>query len=275
MRKKLKNKLFKKLSARKRRILKQKALIYSTVSLFVMLLSFLYWLSFLPGITINNIDIQAAALQYNKELKKEINKYVYDSIFAGWTEYYPKLNYFLFDAKKLKQNLEFIFPKAHSLEVKKEDFHKLIVKYKERIPKYFLCLTDKHCYLIDKTGFFFETLSKADIPNKNLIEISDAELENTKLLRYQLPETKLKIIETVKENIDEDIRKIEFLAEQQFNVYTSKHFIKFIANENLNKEFETYNFVKDNILQDKQIEYIDLRFVPKVYYKEYEKEDKE
>ncbi|MCE9628588.1 MAG: FtsQ-type POTRA domain-containing protein [Candidatus Vogelbacteria bacterium] len=277
----------KKRSLRRRKIL---------LSLFIGLVV-VFLIGFVLVLRLNIFIIQEINIVGNKVVKTESLMSLTEKRLAGnYLFVIPKNNNFLFSPFYLGQNIIKNFPDIENVTVQREGFTKLEVKVSERSPKLLWCLSaveGDECFYADKTGFLF-----APAPNfsDNILfkvyGLIDSDPIGGRPLSAERFSGLLSIIDSLpglvksagitpavprRLTIDRagDCRVLisgsnttasSTTAGTWTIVFNQTQDLPTLAS-NLNTVFATPEFQADLISADHQLDYIDLRFGKKVFYK--------
>ncbi len=223
-----------------------------------------------PVIQIQDIKINGNIFVPVQEIQDKTNT-VLDSNIIGII---PKRNIFLFSARevelKLKEN-----PAIVSVEIKKDFFNTILIEIVEQEKEMVYCTSIERgeCYYINKTGFLYAKISDFIIPEQEVIIYSE---QGIKKIEDTILEKELytDVVSFIKSSARYDIRigevfiksdgLIEFVTRDNVRIITSIYddFAKDF--NNLVVLFEKQVLIKDQLLK---VEYIDLRFGNKVFYK--------
>ncbi len=223
-----------------------------------------------PQIQIRDVKINGNIFVPIQEIQDKTNS-VLDSSIIGII---PKRNIFLFSARevesKIKEN-----PAIVSVKIKKDFFNTILIEITEQEKEMVYCtsLERSECYYINKTGFLYAKISDFIIPEQEIIIYSE---QGTKKIEDTLLEKELytDVVSFIKSSARYDVRigqvfiksdgLIEFVTRDNVRLITSVYddFAKDF--DNLVALFEKQVLVKDQL---SLVEYIDLRFGNKVFYK--------
>lgn len=230
----------------------------------------IFFLFFIPQLRINNIAIAGADGKAAKDLENEIksilqNKYYY---------IIPKDHLFFYPRDEIEALLEKKF-RVQKFGIDKDYPSALKISISEREPWALWCSAENQgkCLLIDRDGFAFENAPLT--AGTAVLKIIDARNSNP-LGKNILPEGDFSLlrffIEEIPKNIDEKISSVNIKASGKgFLIYFKTGWYAFIDNEtDKDKAIQNVNLALNNSeIKDKRskLEYIDLRFEDKVFYK--------
>jgi cell division septal protein FtsQ len=246
----------------------QKIRVYIFLSFFVLFIGVLVYLSTLPKFQITTVEVNDLQFvskdEVNNVIQKELNKKILWLI--------PRSNIFLFSSKKIEreimQNPAFI-----SVKINKDFFNTISIIITEQEKHALYCTNESNtlCYFVNPEGMLYsQTQSISD--SEILIYVLDKELQNKDfIINTETYKHISNFIKSVKQ-LDIQIQKmfifsdgvIEFETNTQTRIRTSifdnfeNNFISFVA------LFEQNILQKDKMFE---IQYIDLRFGNKVFYK--------
>lgn len=234
-----------------------------SVVLIVVVLGFVTWLFlFASFLQADNIIISG-----NKEIKTENIKSI--------AEKFANKNIFLVNTKNIQKEILNNFPEIKQVEVKKNYFKTLAVRVEERSPVAIFCVTENSasCSFVDGDGIIFK---QAETTNDFVIVRSQTMPSDLVLgkqvLDKNILDAILKTQKTLKENYGVVVTTAVIQNETRLNVKTSENWQVYfnIENNNINSQIEKINLLLKNEIQiqDRQkLQYIDLRFKDRVYYK--------
>lgn len=184
--------------------------------------------------------------------------------------YVPKDNFFLFSAKDAQ---EFILKNDLGIvEVNKKFPNKIELKFLEIKPKFIYCnpyrgSTSIDCYYMDKRGFLYEFAPNFTENPLPLIETgSEAKVGDYILMSDRASFLSDFVVELGKMNLD--AKKIK--AEKDLTIFLKQGWhIILLANETRPPEeiAEKLKLILDQKIKNSPLEYIDMRFPNKAFYK--------
>jgi hypothetical protein len=107
------------------------------------------------------LTIQNVAVEGNKTVDDMAISAVIEEELAGkyfWI--YPKRNALIYPAGEIVASVGAAFPRLSSIELAEDDFQNLRLKVAERKGEYLWCLPDESCYFADSNGFVFALAPK-------------------------------------------------------------------------------------------------------------------
>lgn len=237
----------------------------------VVFIVFVYLFLFLPQIQISNIHILGNQKINSEDIlditKKSLNKKIFG---VGNFELISK-SYFLASTENIKKNILKNYPQIKNINVNKKVFSEIKIDIKERVPFAKYCIENEienNCWLFDEGGVVFEKSDIIDLPI-----VKETNNDDIVLGEKLIDENIVLLIGTV-QNILKDyniVIKEIFVDKLEVAIKTSELWqIKI----NLEKKLEDQTTkLKLLLLEEiseqkrKNIEYIDLRFKDRVYYK--------
>jgi len=265
------------ISAKKKRALRRKIFAYSGLLLVGLLLATFVQLSALESLNIRQISVKG-----NKELAWKVQNFLHEKIFSK--------NYYLFspynkltlnESKLLAEALE-AFPEIKSIEDRSANFAHFNLQIELRDPAFLYCKVEdekKLCYFSDKDGFIFKK-AKIDSSESPLPEI----YLNEKFLKRKLKATLLQsqianeYLEKVRYIVNNEkvkdlhFKEFHFFENGDLWVYSDTFYVK-LRQDNV-ENINYLNFaIKNSYLNLDNLDYADLRFKSRIYYKE--KQNKE
>ncbi len=229
----------------------------------------------MESIQIRKVNIEGTNI-INKE---EVQNIVDESLSGNYLWLIPKSNTFLYSVKKLNKILVDKFPGISSLDVGRENLQKIYIKIVERKPQTLWCRGGEgenvpDCYFVDSTGVVF---ASAPFFSGNVYFIYRGGLNKEDPLGAQIFSREdflafEDFIKQINNKFKISIVGVELKDQEDFDLLLSSG-TRIMLNKNT-----PYNDMYDNldaILKDTQfssstlptLDYIDMRFGNKVYYK--------
>lgn len=235
--------------------------------LFALFLGIAIYLSTLPIFRIEQYEINGNRAIEKNEIESGLN-----NALSGFYFYFiPRKNYFLVTKKSIEKNLLGVFPRVEEVSIEKKPFRGLLIQIKEREPWAVYC--SQKCFFIDKSGFAYE---ESFINSGNLIRLIRGDDENIFAGKYALHGKIISIFSDVEDKINllELGPVIEYglssKSPEELKIKTGGGFyLIFNLNDDRDKIFTVLETVLNEEIKEKRwnLEYIDLRFGNKVFYK--------
>lgn len=258
----------KKLRDRKRR----KKLFIGTFLSFIpiVFISLIARLSYIDYFQINNISISGNTVLSEKEIEIYINQKIHEPLLYFFSQAtaltYPK--------KEIKDYIASKGLIVKDYKVTVDSFKTIEVQIKERDAVARLC-NDKSCFLLDQEGLAY---MQDDIEYKNVINFSSKYLESfvlgSTLAKKEYFSEFISFINMIND-LGFQSHKIDISKQNDLlvNTGTTSPMFFLAFGQDMNKLEERLNaLMKDQVFKDKilknRIDYIDLRFGNKIYYKE-------
>ena len=256
------------LKKKKKKVIKIK--IYLTVFFVILALTGLIFLSRLQSTLISNVQISGTLFVEQSEIEQKTNTILNKNFL--WI--IPLKNIFLFPKQTLVQSIK-ENPAVVSVKIKKNFPNTLIIEIVEQEKQVIYCTTPEktECMYVNKDGFIYAQVKDIIIPEQEILIFN--EKENKKIEEQILDQKKYEeIILFVKNLARQEIKikeiyirtdsTIDFISRTDTRLVTSM-FDEFEKDfRNLVALFEQNILTKDQL---SQVEYIDLRFGNKVFYK--------
>jgi len=186
----------------------------------------------------------------------------------------PRDNFIFYPKNKIKSDLLNTFPSIQSIDISRVDIHSLLISIKEKTPQYLWCedsLSDKsECFYTDHNGFVFSPVSLLD--SKAYVYLFGREIESKENTGYLFADSQLfnKIIK-VKDILNNtspvvsiahmDNQDISFKLKNGIDVYVD-------MSKDVDETINRLNvFFAGEHKPINQLEYIDARFGPKLFFK--------
>lgn len=265
------------LGKRRRKVLIARSIILG-VSV-VVLVYLLAWVFRLEQINIDEIRISGNSIVKNEEIMKVANRDLDKTYFL----LSPKTNILFYPKQKIIRDLQTKFTLIETVDIKFRNFHTIEIKVVERKPFALWCgkeiVSNSGCYFLDKNGFifskapdftgsvFFKFYGKNFSQGQSLGDtvlgseyMEVEEFNGFQLFNKSLNNIGLKPVLLLKV----DSRDYNMWLESGTKIQFSKEQSLTTLLDNLESILNSESLTNESI---KNIEYIDLRFGNKVYYK--------
>jgi len=250
------------------------------------------WLSRQPHVQISNVIIEGVVSLTEENVQKEI-----ESELKGYTWFvFPNRNIFFHPKEAIKDRVLNAFPEISDVTLKRRGFRALTAEVQERAPIALWCGEHEQisfiahdeplCYFLDESGVIFQYAPRPS--TTSFFEFYSAKPE-TKIRRGSLREEplgmqflpkddfpKLMDFKEALERLGIHPRKLvissednyEFILENDIRIIFSPHNDFQLLLGNINAALQTSAVTRED-LADKtpDLQYLDLRFQKKVYYK--------
>jgi hypothetical protein len=224
--------------------------------------------------TIKKISIEGNSSISADKILDKVSEYSSGKYFM----FFPKDNIFLLPAQKITDNLYLAFPRVEALSLNKNFPDAVFIKIKERAPEALLCAEAEGspaggCAFVDGKGFVFEKAPyfSGDIFLKLLDERE--EKHQIELRKNIISEDEFKKLIEFKNLARKNDIKISSLILKKDNLYEfrTEEGWRILLNERNapTLSFENLKIALDSEVKEerKNLDYIDLRFGNKVFYK--------
>lgn len=228
-------------------------------------------LSYLPSLRVNEIDIAGARVYDAMEIEHVVRNYT-----AGAYWYVlSKDNVALYPRASLEELLLYTFPRIKTIDISRTGTHDVAIDIEERAPYAYWCTmpapdAEQVCWHIDAEGLIYEQVATT---TPSVIRFTGGVSEDEPLRTNIAPEyfaQIARIAEGIQNETDLHIDTISFLGDETHMQIEPGWTLKLVASEaadNLLSKFKAIldtNGLRANI---EDIEYIDMRFGERVYYK--------
>jgi len=216
-------------------------------------------LFYIPKFRIQKISIQGNSTLHKEEIISNVSR----SLEGRYWGIFPRDNIFIFPKEKISNNLSNTFPRVKSVILKSDFPNSLLVEIDEKKPSAIFC-EGEFCGFIDEDGAIFETAAffSDNVYVKFYSEIG--RMENLNNFKRMMDFIAL----LSKENIE--ITSVILGEEGLLKFFTSERW-SILLNDNDNFQIALENLklaLGEQIKEKRQaLEYIDLRFGNKIYYK--------
>lgn len=245
-----------------------------SIVVFVATIWFLFFSSYLQ---INSILISG-----NKELKSEdilqiSNENIFKKLFSIGNWDVTTKSIILVNSKNIKRDILNKFPKIQEVLVTKKLFQTIEINIKERKAVAVFCkgnqIPPKDCYFIDELGIIFEEIKEAQnnfvVIRKN--DFTENNIIGAQAVEKNITESILKIQKTFKDNYNVDILDVLITTPFRLNIKTAENWqIYLTTDSDLNMQITKLNLLLEEEISEqirKKLQYIDLRFKDRAYYK--------
>jgi len=261
----------------KKREIFKKFKIFIFLFAFIFCLSGVYWLIFyseffsIKKIEINDLNHQSVFISKEEildEIKKQNRKYLLPYL-------QDSLSFVLISQEELIKNIINKHPEIEKLEAKLNIQKGILnVIYQPRKEKFNLCFLDNECFLLDINGVPFK---KINTKNSSLDTIYLKQKEDIILGEKLLEKNNLKELEKIALSLKErqdlfifDSFILDKKNSPDYQIITNKKMKIFLNfKEDISEIILILEKLKNQQLKGTfdRVDYIDLRYLPKVYYK--------
>lgn len=252
---------------------KQKVKKIKTYSIFflvlVSLVAFVYVLR-LPYFQVAEVKIHGNVFVETQEIQQQ----TWDLLNKNILWIIPNKNIFLFSKRKLEESIK-SNPAIISVKIRKDFFHTLSIEIQEQEKEMIYCtsLEKTECFYINKKGFIYAKIDDIIIPEQEIIIYNEKEKKSLKDTLIN-EETYTDIVLFVRNLARQEIKIKEVYIKADstvdFVTWDNTRFVTSIFDEykkdfaNLMALFDQQVVIKEQL---SNVEYIDLRFGNKVFYK--------
>ncbi len=254
--------------------------------LFFLMVLLLSWLSKLEKFDIQNINITGNLSAGRQDLtvkEDDIFKIITENISGKYFKLFSKSNILIYPKVKIEKELLDSFPQIKEIKISFGDFQSITIDVIERKPYAIWCdgLMDEKCYFMDSFAYlyeeapsfsnnvYFKYLGDLDdvatsTPIDNILrqiylkEAEDGQFERVNLFIRFLKDININSYKLIiKENNDYEL------------FFNNESKLIFDGKQNFEEIFENLQatLIELGDLEDKEFEYIDLRFDRKILYK--------
>jgi cell division septal protein FtsQ len=226
-------------------------------------------------ILIKEVEIEGNSVIFDKEIKE----IVHENLSGSYFYLFQKSNFLLFPKEAIKKEILKEFERVEDVDFSIENFEKLTISIKERRPHYLYCgdfvKEEEKCFFLDNDGLIYST--SPTFSGNVFIRFYGPINGDNPVGKVFLPESKFKSLTSFFNSLMqarlEPIR-LERLEDDDIEVYLeSGGKIIFNLKQDMTKLSEDLNSILEDPAFEQErenisdLEYIDLRFGNKVYYK--------
>ncbi len=266
------------------RVMKSKTF-WIIVLVFLMCAGLAYFLLLSDMFQVEEIEVFGNQKVNQEEVLQEIEPRIEKELKAGPFSLFSSRSIFLVGARPLERHIKHIFPRVGEVVVKRKLPSVLSLEIKERDSFVELCLLSGECYKADEQGVVFE--KSADVKEETEGEVQVFQVKREELMvivvkgftkpdlgSEAIPPLYLagasEIENKIKNSMQMEPRELSLEGEQLI-VDVGKGFkIYFDLDKNVEEQLFNLELVLREKLSDQnleELEYIDLRFGNRVYYK--------
>ncbi len=231
------------------------------------------WASYLPRFTIQTVSVSGTD-QLSPAL---VSAFIQTKLYPGTHPFIAPNDMFRFDEEKLGKDIEAFFPRVKSASISRPSFFStdLEVRITERQPFALWCASDETCYQMDDSGFLFAAGPQASsTPTLSHYIFWGGVASSTNPVGSSFVPAHLPgILSFMKLLPQADLAPLgaTIVSDEDFDVPVSQGFyLKASFGEDAGALLSNLQLVlSSDALQGREgdLEYIDLRFGDKVYYK--------
>lgn len=233
----------------------------------VTLVLLLSWASRHPRINVSEVSVTGV-----RELPQRVVEAFAENILNnGSFKIFSRNNIFLYPRSKIEREILSEFPRAMAASVSLSSIKdpSVVVEIKEREPHSLWCRSERDCFFLDETGFIFSEAEGVTLGGGNIFTggfVGDSPVGSVLLPNHFSRVTKL--IESVR-GLGINVKSLDILNDTDFSITDSEGMQLRVSFSQSNDEIVSNlkAILGSSAIKDKDIEYIDLRFGNRVYYK--------
>ncbi len=256
----------------------QRTLLKVGLSLFILVgvCTLLYSVPRFPQLTIEQVSVHGNEVVSTATIERTVE----DKLSGFYVHFFPRRTAFLYPKEALTEALQTLDPHIESASVSLSNFHTLEVEVLERKPFALYCgsevvATSSTCYFLDEDGYIFSDAPQfSDAPFISFYGTTTAPIITSHLLRKDEFKAVSYTVQELAKLHYEVIRialKEEGLVEMTLKIGAKILFAQDSdygkALNNLKALVSSDSFKEKNAEGMVQVDYIDLRFGNKVFYK--------
>ena len=231
-----------------------------------------HWLSYLPALTIKNVEIKGQVYMPEDILNTYVESVLSDAAY----HFLSRSNIFLYPRHVIENGIVASFPRVKSVSVSRGSLvsQTVSVEVAERKPFAQWCTAGQACFQMDDTGYLFAVVatSSRDMYTTPYVftgDIVDGPIGKT-FIPGHLPGM-LALLKILQQQGDFTPTSVHIDGEQDFSVQFQEGFVLKASfgqdADSLSKNLELVLSSDALSGKESEIEYIDLRFGNRVYYK--------
>ncbi len=264
--------------AENRRRRRRRLKLYSFFLLVLLIVAFIVGLLRAEQLLITKVDIDGLKTIDQQEVLVNLNQTLAGKYFF----LFPRKNILLVSKRAIAQNLFDVWPEISSMSIKRSGWQTLAITITERQPSIIWCQNKDNCFWADERGFVFKLADDDQSSEFKIIGLEPTiNRRPMSLLEFEKMMATIKAIEKVLTNyhkISWSASLLEFKSEGDRHVFlrpATGQGWKIIFNRqdkptdlatNLSIAINTPEF-KEDLATGRPLDYIDLRFGNKVYYR--------
>ncbi len=228
------------------------------------------YVTYLPQFAVNHVEISGA-----DDIREDVLRaYIEAELFDGSNSFFSRENIFLYPRRSLEEGIQKYFPRIHSVSISRESFlaQAIQVTIEERGPRARWC-QGEWCYLMDDNGFIFAPEATSS-PSTTLYTFKGTlPSEGAPVGQKFLPDHLTGTFALLESLTREGFAPTGVLVEsgEDFSVVLGQGYVlKVSFDENPEKIVHNLELVLSSDAlhgREWELEYVDLRFGNRVYYK--------
>lgn len=259
----------------KKSIFKRPAFWY-VILVLIFVFAVLYFLFFFPKIQVSKFLISGNEKIKTEDIENIILNNIEKNIFSIGSWQVKTKSIFLVNLNNIKKEILSKFPEIENVVVKKKFFETVQVKIEERSPVAVFCQPENlpnNCYFIDRGGIIFELIK--DLPGQMVIlrqQLANEDIfVGKKTVQENIINAVLKTDKVLKDSFKIDVKEALITSPIRMDLKTSENWqIYFDLDSDLDLQITKLNLLLKNEISEsvrKTLQYIDLRFRDRAYYK--------
>jgi cell division septal protein FtsQ len=246
-----------------------------SILFFIILCGFIYLLFFFQGLQINNIEISGNEKVKTEELKSlattGINRKIID---FGLIKIFSK-NILVVDTGSLKKEILNKFPIIEKITISRKFPQTITMGVVERKPVGVFCDNSEKCFLVDQNGIAFEGLEA--VPQGMFIVRQELEEKDAYTGEEVIAQNIITAISKIQKNLNDnyqiDVKEALVSTPTRLNILTGESWQIYFGidqDSDMGMQLQKLNALLNSDITPeirKVLEYIDLRFKDRAYYK--------
>ncbi len=230
--------------------------------IFLMFGTFFYYFFYSGLLEIKEIEVNTD----KEELAQKIEEIIEKEKQEKFLFFIPK-NIFLLDLKKIKNEISEKIPSVEEIILERDFPHLVKAAIVEKTPLALWCAKNKTCFYLDEKGVIFEEAGESEKEEMPIIKSE----KNLKLGEKAVSKEELKSLLNIYNELNSEIKIKEiFISSRKIAVRVFPSWEIYFDWDNVERQLLNLKAVLEQKIPEKlrkNLQYIDLRFGNKVYYK--------
>lgn len=257
--------LRKKHRTRKKKPITENILFSGFIFSFIVFCMATYFIAFNPFFQIETVVVEDNANINSEALENFVKSHSENKVFFLKTQ-----STFLISTSEIRKSLLEEVPTIGDVDVKRNFPDSLKVKVVERKPVAFWCRekNKEKCFFVDRKGVAFEKTERLATARPVIVKKENPDKDNRVLSAEEL--SRFFLIHKSLEKFDTPVNFFEIVAKNHIAAHTKEGIEIYFTFTNTERELENIKIVLEEKLKKENrvgLDYIDMRFGDRVYYK--------